>query len=250
MAIDWITTIAQIINFLVLVALLRIFLFRPIVKAMDERNAKIASRLAEAEEKRNQAEQEKELYQAKNLELENIREEKLTQVKMETESLKKKLIKNAREEVGQIQTKWQETLQEEKNSFLAELRRRACEQTCAVARNALRDLANSDLQKMVIDVFLKRLKEIEKMEREVIHKSLILSNNKVTVQTAFEIPAETRNLIIHLLQEQFSKEIIVKFISSSDLIFGVELIAHDQKIAWSLEHYLEELEENLNEAFH
>lgn len=249
MAIDWVTTLAQIINFLILVALLRIFLFRPIVKAMDGREAKIAARLAEAEEKNNQAEQEKELYRAKNLELENMRNEKLTQLKMETESLKKELVKSARKEVDQIQAKWKETLQEEKNTFLTELRRRACEQTCAVARNALRDLANSDLEKLALDVFLKRIEEMDENEREIIKNSLIKSNSKIRVNTSFEISGEMKQVFIDLLREQFVEKIEAEFYSSSDLIFGIELIVHDHKIAWSLEHYLDDLEKNINEAF-
>ena len=40
MLIDWFTVIAQIINFLILVALLKHFLFNPIVSAMNERREK------------------------------------------------------------------------------------------------------------------------------------------------------------------------------------------------------------------
>ena len=45
MQVDWITTIAQIINFLVLVYLLKRFLYGPIVSAMIHREAHIAERV-------------------------------------------------------------------------------------------------------------------------------------------------------------------------------------------------------------
>jgi len=41
MQIDWFTWIAQIINFLILVALLRYFLYGRIVKVIDERQKKL-----------------------------------------------------------------------------------------------------------------------------------------------------------------------------------------------------------------
>ena len=41
MLIDWFTVAAQAINFLILVLLLRRFLYGPIVKAMDDREAAI-----------------------------------------------------------------------------------------------------------------------------------------------------------------------------------------------------------------
>ncbi len=49
MKIDWFTLIAQVINFLILVWLLRRFLYKPILKAVDEREKKIASQLKDAE---------------------------------------------------------------------------------------------------------------------------------------------------------------------------------------------------------
>ena len=50
MQIDYFTIIAQIINFLILVFLLRHFLYRPVITAMDEREQKMVSRLKDAEQ--------------------------------------------------------------------------------------------------------------------------------------------------------------------------------------------------------
>ena len=48
MQIDWFTVVAQIVNFLTLVGLLKKFLYGPIIRAMDDRERRIASRLEEA----------------------------------------------------------------------------------------------------------------------------------------------------------------------------------------------------------
>jgi F-type H+-transporting ATPase subunit b len=48
MKINWFTFIAQIINFLILVWLLRHFLYKPILNAVDEREKKIAGQLKDA----------------------------------------------------------------------------------------------------------------------------------------------------------------------------------------------------------
>ena len=58
MLIDWFTVLAQIINFLVLVYLLKRFLYGRIIRAMDERERKIALRLEEAQGRKEEAEQE------------------------------------------------------------------------------------------------------------------------------------------------------------------------------------------------
>ncbi len=49
MLIDWFTVVAQAINFLILVWLLKRFLFKPILHAIDEREKGIANQLAQAE---------------------------------------------------------------------------------------------------------------------------------------------------------------------------------------------------------
>lgn len=59
---DWFTVIAQIINFLILVALLKRFLCGPIVRAMDRRKAEISARLDTSASKIAEAEQERERY--------------------------------------------------------------------------------------------------------------------------------------------------------------------------------------------
>ncbi|MBU0908993.1 MAG: F0F1 ATP synthase subunit B, partial [Proteobacteria bacterium] len=59
MGIDWFTFCAQIINFLILVWLLKKVLYQPVLNAMAEREAKIAARLNDAAEQAAQAEHEK-----------------------------------------------------------------------------------------------------------------------------------------------------------------------------------------------
>ena len=52
MLIDWFTVIAQVINFLILVWLLKRFLYQPIVSAIDARERRIATELANADAKK------------------------------------------------------------------------------------------------------------------------------------------------------------------------------------------------------
>ena len=62
MLINWFTVVAQIVNFLILVFLLKYFLYDRVIRAMDQREQRIQQRLQEAEEKKQEAEQEAEAY--------------------------------------------------------------------------------------------------------------------------------------------------------------------------------------------
>ena len=55
MLIDWFTVAAQALNFVILVWLMKRFLYQPILHAIDEREKLIASELANADKKKAEA---------------------------------------------------------------------------------------------------------------------------------------------------------------------------------------------------
>lgn len=72
--IDWFTVVAQIINFLILVALLKYFLYGRIVAAMTQRQEEISARWEEARQQREAAAKELEAARDRNRQLDQQRE--------------------------------------------------------------------------------------------------------------------------------------------------------------------------------
>ena len=66
MIIDWFTVGAQTLNFLVLMWLLKRFLYKPILHAIDEREKRIATELANADKKKAEAQKERDEFRKKN----------------------------------------------------------------------------------------------------------------------------------------------------------------------------------------
>lgn len=248
MLIDWFTVIAQVVNFLVLVYLLKRFLYKPIIRAMDEREKRIASRLAEAEKREDQARQERERHQAINRELESRRGVLLSQMKEAVETQRKEMVGEARHQVDAVRANWLQALEREKEAFLQDLRRRTGRHTYAVARRALKDLANVDLEHHMIGVFVERLKNLDQEEKEALRSSIDDKTPSVKVTSAFEISEDRFQEIAQVLQGYVSQPIDLQLSTSSDLISGIELKAQGHKIAWSLREYLEGLETAFSEA--
>ena len=73
MLIDWFTVGAQAINFIILVWLLKRFLYKPILDAVDAREKRIATELADADAKKAEAEKERDEFQHKNEEFDRQR---------------------------------------------------------------------------------------------------------------------------------------------------------------------------------
>ena len=248
MLIDWFTVIAQIINFLVLVYLLKRFLYGPIIKAMDKRQEKIAFRLEGARKKKEEAEQEAELFLQKNREFDTRHEEMLSQIKKEAEARKAELIKEARSRVDADMAGWYGAIQKEKETFLQDIRRRAVRHTCAIARRAIKELSNADLENRITSIFIERLQNVDNNEQEALAQAIQHSMEGIKVNSSFEIPEESATKIVQLLQNLTTDPVAVRFEILPELICGIELKLHGRRISWNIADYLELFEESMRAA--
>ncbi|MBE7446818.1 MAG: hypothetical protein HS132_16960 [Planctomycetia bacterium] len=248
MLIDWFTVLSQVINFLILVFLLKYFLYGRIISAMNAREQKIASRLHEADNKRAEAEEERELYRKKNTEFNNKREEMLTQAREEAEVNGKELIEKAREEVNAVKKRWHEALQEEKESFLQELRKKAGRQVCAITSRVFSDLSDSHIEQCMINVFLRKLKNINNAELSKMKESMRTSEKAVSVSSAFEISEDAQQEINHEIHTYLMDDRKIVYGTSPDLVCGIELKVGDYVIGWNLNDYVTALEEEVNKT--
>ena len=134
MHIDWFVFFAQIVNFLILVWLLKKFLYSRIIKAIDDREAKITATFEEAEKSRGEAQHAAEQSEKKLQALNEDYEAMMNRARTDAEAHRKELMDKAREEIDRIQARWIETVTAERKAFLQDLRRLAGVQVYAIAR--------------------------------------------------------------------------------------------------------------------
>ena len=245
MQIDWITVSAQIVNFLILVWLLKRFLYRPVIRAMDRREQRVVERLNKAQEREQQADEKIQQYQDKRAELEGKREALLADARQEAEQEKKQMLEKAREEVADTRSKWQQQADQEKQEFVADLRRQAAAAVQDIARQALRDLADAGLEEQLVHSFLERLKSLDKDAR----KALADSAEPVRISSAFELDARTRGRVTRAIHERLGEGIEVGYEQSPQLLCGIELTRGGRRLSWTLAEYLEGLGDRIEAAF-
>ncbi len=250
MQINWFTLGAQIVNFLILLLLLQRFLYGPIVKAMEDREALIASRLEDAEEKRGEAEKEAERYRQQQQELKREQERISARAEEEVAEHRKKLLEKVRAEAEDTEKHWHEAIQRERDRFLRDLRERASEQVVDMLRQALLDLADADLEQQMVDVFIQRLRELGGPDKQAMAESIQKSGGQVVIRSAFAIPEEARKTLVDVVADRIldGNEIQARFERSPDIICGIELQADGRRVAWSIEDYLESVEEHVTQT--
>jgi F-type H+-transporting ATPase subunit b len=247
MTIDWLTVGAQVLNFLVLVYLLKRFLYGPVVRAMARREAAIAERLREARQRQEDAGAEARRHHEARAELEAQRERLLARAREEADDLRRTLEKDVRREMDGAREQWRAALELERAAFFRDVRRQVAGQFEALARRALGDLASAGLETQMAEVLVERLGALDGDRRAALARASA-SAEPLRVRSAFELPAEVRRRLTSALRDASGQEVEVTYERADDVVCGVEIRAGGESLAWSLERYLDDLERRLAEA--
>jgi F-type H+-transporting ATPase subunit b len=247
MLIDWFTVGAQALNFLILVWLMKHFLYKPILNAIDTREKLIATELADAAAKKAEAQKEHEEFQHKNEEFDQQRAALLSKATDEAKAERQRLLDDARKAADALSAKRQEALKNDAHNLSQAISRRTQQEVFAITRKALTDLATTSLEERVGEVFTRRLREMDGKAKETLGAALKTAPEPAVVRSAFDLPKDQRAAIQNAVNETFSADIHLRFETEPDLVSGIELTANGQKVAWSIADYLASLEKGVGE---
>lgn len=245
MDIDWITVSAQVLNFLVLVWLLKRFLYQPVIRAMDRREQSIRNRVDDAVQREQLAEKERDTYQNRIAELEAKREELLEEARQSARQTRSQLLDEAREETARARTNWMREVSEEKSAFIDGLRTQTLEVVDLIARNALRDLADETLEEKMAHSLARQIHHLQQELRDALRNS----KDAIVINSAFELSSSVRSALTRTIHEQVGSAVAVNYARNADLICGIELIGGGLRIAWNLSDYLNQLTTRIDKAF-
>lgn len=241
MLINWFTVLAQIVNFLILVYLLKRFLYGPIIRAMQEREKKIAKRLQDAENKRKEAGQRFEALEDERRKLLQSKEEILRDTKEQIKTWRDNKVEQLREQIRQLRQAWIDGVESDKQKFIEQLKQNLACQTLKISRKTLSDLAGEDLEHLAIRRFADKIQKKAKDNPQ----ELAEIHGKISVRSGFEMDAVFKEELGKDLKSVFPAAEGFEFDVNPDIGFGIELVAGDWKLAWNLSVYLEGLEEEI-----
>jgi len=249
MLLDSFTIIAQIINFLILVYLLKRFLFNRIIQIMDEREKQITDQMQDAKTAKETAQKELDEQQRIREELQEKWNEMLAQAKKDAQKKREELVKDARSKIDEEQKNWREAILKQRTAFLRDLRHLSCEQVCQMSRKVLSDLADEKLENQLIENFLIQLGKLSKEEKDDFIRFIDKDERKIWVDSSFQLVREKESEIRKILEKIIGDKVEINFKVSPKLICGIETRTEGKKISWNIENYLDGLEEQLKKAF-
>jgi F-type H+-transporting ATPase subunit b len=246
MHVDLVTVAAQVVNFLLLVWLLRKFLYKRVLDAMRRREERIAQSIQGAKQHERDAESERNTYRARVREFDEQRDEMLADARKSADAERARLYDALHAEIEDKQKQWRRQLETQRAEFLDQLERQSANYAVALAGRVLRDLGDAKLEEQIVRVFLRRLKETDDAERRKMADVSRNSGMLMTLRSRFELDSSDRRTITAAIHESILADAEVTYEHDSESTPGIELIAGGQTLRWSFDSYLEDLSREMS----
>jgi F-type H+-transporting ATPase subunit b len=248
MHINWFTVIAQILNFFVLVWLLKRFLYKPVLNAVAEREKKISSQLEEANATIIETEKERKNLNLKNETFENEKKALMELVISETATIRQQLLVKVRAEADSLKVKLQKAMDERQEYFANEILQKTKMEVFSIARKTLTDLASTSLEEQTVSAFIKRIKEMDSVAKTNFIEALRSKPDasEIWIRSTFDLPENKKMELENSIDEILGLKGLFNYQIQPELISGIELSANGFKLSWSILSYITSLENSIS----
>ncbi len=156
--------VVNIVGFLILLAMLRAWLWGPLMRTIDSRAERIARQLREAEQKlaeaNRQRQQADEYLAQQKAEAERVSEQIIRQAQQEADELRRQ----AREQANEIRRQAKENALQMKAEALEEAKNQLAELAAAMAQRLLVNVLDEDRQRAILDAAVRDIEQIVRRE--------------------------------------------------------------------------------------
>jgi F-type H+-transporting ATPase subunit b len=239
------TFLFQVINFLVLLFILKRVLYKPIREIIEKRRSLIQQRIEEAEKTKKEALELKDKYRDEMDKMHELKSRMLEKMNEEVGQERKKLTGRAEEEAARIIEKERAVFDTEKARHEAGLKDKAIEAVTLFATNLLKDVADEDLHKSIYEKLFMELRGIASHMPEIKEKDRPLT---VDLITAYPLSEAEIKKFKDAIESLLSQSVLFNTIIDSSLIAGIKIKAHDMVYDLSLSGQIKKLALKLKET--
>jgi F-type H+-transporting ATPase subunit b len=231
--------------------LLKRYLYVPILNAIDARESHVAKVLSDADTIKSEAELERKLFNQKNIEINEKRDELLKESKMIACEKGEQIIINAYKKADDISKNRLLVLERELQNYHNNIAVKSLKEIYEITRKVLAELADVSLEQKMFECFCKHLNRITPEEKTNLNKIIESGKSRLVLYSTFELTPENIKKINTILQQVISPNINrhypLKYKIKPELISGIELRSNGWKIAWNSEDYLNVLQTNIKQ---
>lgn len=241
------TVIFQIINFLILAFLLYKFLFRRVMRLLDERARRITQALDEAEKREKEAEAIQAEYLAKMEDAKREVEARREAAREEMERTRREVIEQARAEVQALRARAEEEIERERMEAVRRHREELATLVTSMSARMLTEVSDGRLHRVFFDAFLDRLSELEPLSLRDRGSMAETGAVRVEVASANSLSEADTHRLQEVLSPLLNKTVELELSVDPSLIGGAMVRFGDHLIDGSLRGQLAKLRERFVE---
>ncbi|HNW91616.1 MAG TPA: hypothetical protein PKM88_01770 [bacterium] len=234
---------AQLVNFLLLLVLLKHFLYDRIAAAMTARAAAIAAEQQQARSAQAAAAAAEAAAAAREQQLAAERDRLLADTRTAAEQERALLLAQARDEAAAQRRQWQDDLRREQHEFVCAFQVRAAGQVCAATGRMLTELADAELDRQLVLAFLRRVAALDAPGRAQ------FTAGPIVMRSSSPFPADLRDQCARTWQALLGRMPELRYETAPELGTGLEARSAGHSLAWTADRYLDELAADLTAAF-
>lgn len=223
MELNWSTFVLEIINFLVLVWILKRFLYKPVLAVIARRQADIEKTLADARVLHEDAESLQEQYAGRLGEWDRERQQARAALAREIGEERTRRLAELRAELEQEREKMRIAEKRRRSDTLRRLEETALEQGARFATRLLEQASGPETEVRLIDLAIDELARLPPERIASLRNSLGKAPGSVHVASAFPLPQAQRRRLESVLADLAGPATPLQFEHNSALLAGIHI---------------------------
>ncbi|MCB1948207.1 F0F1 ATP synthase subunit delta [Nitrosomonas sp.] len=220
---DWTTFFLEIINFLVLIWILKRFLYQPVLNIIDKRRAGIDQAMADAQRIEAEANALKQKNEQYLTEWENEKEAAHAKLAAELAEIRKNKLAELNQKFDE-ETERRQILDERRRSdYEKKVEEMAIAQGAKFVSKLLSRLATPELESQLFKLLLDDLSDLGESDKRAISEAIAASTAHILVQSAFPLSNTQKQTLSAVLTEAVHTQLPIEYQCNDTLLAGFQI---------------------------
>ena len=223
MELSWSTFLLEIMNFLVLVWILKRFLYRPVLDIIEKRRSSIEQVLAEANKRNTDAEVLQQQYEGRLVDWEQEKQKITDSLQQEIQAERVKLLDQLSVELADERKKTIVVEQRHQAELQQQYQEEAMIHGARFASKLLHAVASPELEKQLFELLINELSQLQDERIETLRKTKLKSVDKIKVSSAFKLSNTQHQQLEKILRKFYDQSIPVEYEQDTKLLAGLRI---------------------------
>ena len=223
MELSWSTFVLEIINFVILVWILKHFFYKPVLDVIAKRRAEIDDSLSSAEALHTDAEKLQKQYEGRLADWDQERQQARTALNRELDAERAKKIEQIKTELEQMREKTRVVEARHQTVAMREMEETALKQAARFASRLLAQACGAETEANLVELVITELSRLPPERITELRNSYGQAPDTALVVSAHRLSDKQREQLEQVLMSVVGPEVKVQFEKNSELLAGVRI---------------------------